>query len=352
MVALPPSSIPQARRLACGRAAIQMLVALGLLAPIGCRVISVPFWRLEETPSDACPVEQVRDVKYCDGALADERHTLDLYLPKGKKGFPVVVLVHGGAWLVGDNRCCGLYTSVGEFLAGQGIAAVLPKYRLSPRVRHPEHARDVARAVAWTKKHIADYGGRPDQLFLAGHSAGGHLVALVAADERYLNAEGLGTDDLRGVVAISGVYRIPPGKMEVTLGGTDASAFHLAAVRTIRREPLFRRPDWLNGPGIPLRLNIFGPAFGDDPEVREQASPITHVRAGMPPILLVSAENDLPTLPEMAKNFQEALAENGCEVKLLRVQNRSHNSILFRAISMSDPVGRAVVEFVRKNCEH
>src|SRR5207249_1271476 len=109
-----------------------------------------------------------RDVAYRDDAQASAvRHRLDLYLPRGKKDFPVVVLAHGGAWMVGDNRCCGLYNSVAEFLAGRGIGAVLPNYRLSPGVKHPEHVRDVARAVAWTKKNIGKYGGDPGRLYLA-----------------------------------------------------------------------------------------------------------------------------------------------------------------------------------------
>ena len=104
-----------------------------------------------ESPTDVCGVERIKDVSYYDGPHADAaRHKLDLYLPKGKADYPVVILVHGGAWIMGDNRCCGLYTSVGEFLASQGIGAVLPNYRLSPGVKHPEHIKDLARAFAWT----------------------------------------------------------------------------------------------------------------------------------------------------------------------------------------------------------
>src|SRR5262245_48410044 len=181
---------------------VRFTLLLALVGP-GCRVTDVPLWRPGEPPADVCPVEVVREVAYGDA----RRHRLDLFLPKGKTDYPVVVLVHGGAWMLGDNRCCGLYSSVGEFLAGQGVGAVLINYRLSPGVKHPEHVRDVARAVAWTREHIAGYGGRPDQLFLLGHSAGGHLVSLLATDEKYLKAEGLDPAHTRGVIAISGVYR-------------------------------------------------------------------------------------------------------------------------------------------------
>src|SRR5262249_56357633 len=96
----------------------------------------------------------------------------------------------------GDNRCCGLYSAVGEFLARQGIGVVLPNYRLSPEVKHPEHVKDIARAFAWTRAHIAQYGGDPDKIFLAGHSAGAHLVALPSTPRPYPPPHALHTPPL------------------------------------------------------------------------------------------------------------------------------------------------------------
>ncbi len=177
----------------------------------------------------------VRDIAYDgDPDAGHRRHRLDLFRPEGKKDCPVVILVHGGAWMIGDNRYCGLYSSVGEFLAGQGIVAVLPDYRLAPGSKHPEHVRDVARAFAWTRDHIADYGGRPDQIVLFGHSAGGHLVSLLTTDEQYLRAEGQRAADIRGVVAVSGVYRIPAERMPFTLGGAGPLAFNLDELIPVR----------------------------------------------------------------------------------------------------------------------
>src|SRR5438067_2497859 len=97
----------------------------------GCQVTSLPLWEPGEPPSaGACEVEQVRNISYVGGVKGDGiRQRLDLFLPRGKKDYPVVVLVHGGAWVMGDNRCCGLYSSVGQFLASQSIGAVLPNYR-------------------------------------------------------------------------------------------------------------------------------------------------------------------------------------------------------------------------------
>jgi acetyl esterase/lipase len=297
-------------------------------------------------------VEQVRGVVYSKGPeVTDFRHRLDLFLPKGRRDYPVVVLVHGGAWMMGDNRCCGLYSSVGELLASQGVGAVLPNYRLSPGARHPEHVADVARAFAWAHEHIADYGGRPDRMFLAGHSAGGHLVALLATDETFLKVEGLSARDVRGVIGVSGVYRIPPGPFTAALGGAGPGAFSLDELTPLRGAGgwgLWRRLGW-RGPA--LSLNVFGPAFGDDPRGREDASPVNHVRPGLPPFLLFTAENDLPALPGMARELRDALLAQGCEAELVEVKERNHNSILFRAVEPQDPVAHAILEFVRRHAD-
>src|SRR5262249_13519287 len=129
------------------------------------------------------------------------------------------------------------------------------------------------------------------------------------------------------------------------LGGASERAFRLDEMVPLRgggRD----RTQRAALPGIPLSVNLFGPAFGDDPYVRAAASPVRHVRPGLPPFLILSAENDLPTLPEMAVEFHAALLRAGCSSQLFRVAERNHNSILFRAICLDDPVGRALVEFI------
>jgi acetyl esterase/lipase len=322
-------------------------LAYSALDGLGRRVTSIPIWGpVQPSPAGALEVEEVRDVAYDgDGKTAPFRHRLDLFLPKGKKAFPVVVLVHGGGWIIGDNRACGLYTTVGQFLASQGIAAVLPNYRLSPSVRHPDHVKDVARAVKWARDNMAKYGAG-EQLFLMGHSAGAHLVALLATDESYLRGEGLKAADIAGVIAISGVYHIPAGAVESALGGSGRRAFHLEQVVPLRGEAI--SPPRLPVPGLPLKLNVYGLAFGDDPAERAKASPLSHVRHGLPPFLILTAENDLPSLHDTADEFQRALQREGCNSRLVEVRKRNHNSILFSAITPEDPAARAILEFLRQ----
>lgn len=327
------------------------MAAFVLITLIGCRHSDLPLWKpTSKAPADAYVVKRLSDIAYYTGSRADDyRHRLDLYLPKGKTDFPVVMLVHGGAWILGDNRCYGLYTSVGEFLASRGIGVVMPNYRLSPAVKHPEHVKDVARAFAWTKHHIAEYGGNPEQLFVAGHSAGGHLIALLATDERYLKDEKLTTGDIRGVIAISGVYHIPEGVVDVYLGGTSPQSLRFDEMCPLRAAGATLDARAPERKGVPFSLNIFAPAFGDDSKTRAEASPITHVRRGLPPFLLINADKDLPLLPGMAREMDESLHKHGVPSRWLTVAQRNHNSIMFKAIEPSDPVARAILEFVAQH---
>src|SRR5207244_9484668 len=119
--------------------------------------------------------------------------------------FTVLVFAPGGAWSLGDKA---RHSYLGCFLVKHGIGSVLVNYRLAPQVSHLAQACDLARAFAWTHKQIGEYGGDRDRMFLCGHSAGGHLASLLATEESFLAAENLGFEQIRGVVAVSGVYKI------------------------------------------------------------------------------------------------------------------------------------------------
>jgi acetyl esterase/lipase len=328
-------------------AACRNRIALGLLAA---SLAAAPA-RADRPAAPPCAVKEVRNVAYYEGEGANPvYHRLDLYLPEGKKDFPVLVLVHGGAWMLGDRSFFGWGEDLGRHFAGRGIGVVMPSYRLSPAVKHPEHVKDVARVVAWTVRHIGCYGGDPAELFLCGHSAGGHLVSLLATDPSYLKAEGLSPAALRGVISVSGVYRIPAIDLDFKLPNLSAGA-----LRPLTN--LFGASD--AGPAPPkmptggtgrlggLPLNLFGIVFGSDPRACAAASPMTYVRPGLPPFLLITAERDLPFLPGMARDFAAALRAARGDVRLRQVKGRGHEDVMFRATTTDDPVARAIESFVR-----
>jgi acetyl esterase/lipase len=123
-------------------------------------------------------VQVTRNVPYSD---AGKRGLLDVYTPAGgvpKGGAPVLLQVHGGAWIIGTKDQQGI--PLMQHLAEKGWVCVAINYRLAPRDPFPAQVIDVKRAIAWIKENIAEYGGDPDYIAITGGSAGGHLVALAA----------------------------------------------------------------------------------------------------------------------------------------------------------------------------
>src|SRR5262249_771154 len=110
-------------------------------------------------------VRVVRDIAYLPDGDSENKHTLDLYLPEGRTAVPVIVSFYGGGLTRGDKKPQAF---VGERFASAGIATAVVNYRLSPAVMHPAHVQDAAASFAWVKRHIAEYGGSADQVFVVG----------------------------------------------------------------------------------------------------------------------------------------------------------------------------------------
>lgn len=130
---------------------------------------------------------------------------LDVYRPVGATTgpVPVVVFLYGGNWKQGRRA---QYRFVGHRLAQQGVLAIVADYRTFPRTTFPGFVEDAAGAVAWVQRHAADHGGDPQRLFVAGHSAGAQIAALIGTDARYLAPHGMRPRDLAGVIGLSGPY--------------------------------------------------------------------------------------------------------------------------------------------------
>jgi len=135
----------------------------------------------------------------------EHRLSLDLYRPAGPTTgpLPVVVFFYGGSWKRGGRAQYGF---VGHQLARQGALVIVADYRTFPRAVFPGFVMDAAGAVAWARQHAADHGGDPQRLFVAGHSAGAQIAALIGTDAGYLAPHGLRPRDLAGVIGLSGPY--------------------------------------------------------------------------------------------------------------------------------------------------
>jgi acetyl esterase/lipase len=184
-------------------------------------------------------------------AYIQERCVLDLYYPKQIEGFPTVIWFHGGG-LTGGNKF------IPEALKGKKMAVAAVNYRLYPQIKAPVYIEDAAAAVAWVLKHIEEYGGDPDLVFVSGHSAGGYLASMVGLDKRWLEKHGVDANGIAGLIPFSG---------------------HTITHFTVRAER-----------GIE----------GTQPVVDDLA-PLYHVRKDAPPLLLITGDREM----EMMGRYEE-----------------------------------------------
>ena len=187
----------------------------------------------------------IADIYYHNGDLDDyakERCVLDLYYPTNVSDFPTIVWFHGGGLKAGNKF-------IPEDFKEQGLAVIAVNYRFSPQVTAPTYIEDAAAAVAWSFQHIAEYGGNPELIFVAGHSAGGYLSSMVGLDSTYLQPYGIHPNQIAGLIPYSG---------------------HAITHFTIRNER-----------GIPPNKPLI-----------DEYAPISFCRADAPPYILITADRE------------------------------------------------------------
>ena len=123
------------------------------------------------------------------------RQRLDVF-PCGTADAPTLVYIHGGYWQMGDKET---YRFIGDALLASNFNFVLVEYTLAPEVRMDDIVSEIYTAIDWVIENIGEYGGDPQQVFICGHSAGGHLTAMAMNDRR-----------VAGGIAISGLFDLEP----------------------------------------------------------------------------------------------------------------------------------------------
>jgi len=278
--------------------------------------------RPSETRIEATPTMMVtKDVRFIERPGADDGLTsLDVYQPTGQSPDdieptprPILIYIHGGGWAIGDKS--RVYEKPDWALRNDWVL-VSVNYRLSPQVMHPEHARDVAAAIAYIHQHAEDFGGDPTKIVIMGHSAGAHLAGIVASEESLLGEHQLGPDDLSGVVLLDGAgYNIPNQmKSKLLLGKTRS---------------------------------MFEEAFGTDPDLWVSASPTLQAMVDeiLPPLLAVH----VPRFRSRVESIELVKVWNKTSSRATRHQapDKNHATLNHSMGKKNDPDTRVVEEFIR-----
>jgi acetyl esterase/lipase len=181
-----------------------MLSALfGLMQHTNSAANGLALWPVNTSLKITHPIKAERNLRY--GPL--DHQQLDVYHNHPEGSAPVVVFIYGGGWHKGRKSH---YHFVADALVRKGYVVVIPDYSKYPETRFPAFVEDVAQSLAWVKQHIGNHGGHPEQLFLAGHSAGAHIGALLISDASYLQQVGLEPTDISGFAGLAGPYNFTP----------------------------------------------------------------------------------------------------------------------------------------------
>ncbi len=149
------------------------------------------------------PIKSIKNIAYGD----KDWQQLNIYPQKNQENVPVVLFIYGGGWSKGSKE---QYHFVADGLTRKGYMVVIADYIKYPEGRFPTFVEDIALATAWVKRNIHSYGGNPNQILLAGHSAGAHTGALLVTDKQYFDAVGISSDEILGFVGLSGPYNFTP----------------------------------------------------------------------------------------------------------------------------------------------
>lgn len=238
---------------------------------------------------------------------------LNIFAPAyNKKLKPVFIFVHGGNWNSGNKN---LYSYFGNRMARKGIVTVIPDYPKSPAAGYQQMAEDIADAVKWAKEHIAAYGGDSNRIFISGHSAGGHLAALISIKQDYFKNLHM-PNPIKGLILIDAA-------------GLDMYGY-------LKEENLPEGDTYLN-------------TFTNDPAIWKQASPIYFLRNNMPPMLIYRGGKTYPSISNSNEKFTDSLKKYNVKFTYQIQPSKKHVPMITQFFNPYNKRYAEMVSFMKGN---
>lgn len=268
-----------------------------------------------------------KDIPYVKGST-DPEQRLDVFAPditnlRLSRPMPVHIFVHGGGWNHGNKDRSS--DKFGQFYASRGYVLVMPNYRLAPENKYPDFVNDLAAMVRWVKDHAAEYGGDPNHIVLSGHSAGAHLVALLATHPEFLKSQGLPLNTFRAVVPV------------------DTASFNLLV------DPYGRNGK--KGFAVKRQLKMRQNAFGSDKSVYADASPTVlaqKARAGSLSPFVLFVTSTRADAKEQTESFMNALNQSGNQAQMTIVQGYSHGDMARAIIDEKSQIAQTILKLLEE----
>jgi len=200
------------------------------------------------------------------------RERLDFYAC-GSAAAPTLLFIHGGYWQMSDKEN---YGCIGEGPLAHGINVAFLEYTLAPAIRMDGIVDEVQRGLAWLRAHLGELDAATDGIVIAGHSAGGHLTAML-----------IGEPGVKGALPISGLFELEP-----------------------------------------IRLSYLNDKVGLDAAEAQRNSPIAHVPMTAAPVIVAVGGSELAELRRQSRDYDAALRARGLSSRLLELPGHDHFSIL------------------------
>lgn len=244
----------------------------------------------------------------------DQALTLNVYSPKRKtiETKNVLVFIHGGNWTSGKKS---MYRFFGKGMAKKGIVAVVIDYHKYPTVTYPAMAMDAAQSLKWVKENISSFGGDTNKIYVSGHSAGGHLAALIATDKTYFDSIKI-NNPIKGCVLID--------------------AFGLDMYSYLKREEKYK-------------YDVYRSIFTKDENQWKKGSPFFYLHEGMPKFIMFVGGRTYPGIVNDSNAFLLELKKYQSDAQLITVPRKRHAGMIFSYINPRKISYGQILEFMKKS---
>jgi acetyl esterase/lipase len=262
------------------------------------------------------------NIPYANDTL--KKHQLDIYLPPVKKlSYPLIVWIHGGAWMSNDKHADMDYmANTIKLFMDKGYALASIDYRHSTTAPFPAQIQDCNQAIEFLYENAAQYSIDDSKIALIGFSAGGHLASLLAlSNNNHIKAfYPRGSTPKFKISLVLDFYG--PSDL-LTLKGNDNK-----------------------DPKNPITL-LLGAVATERPDLAKRASPIYYVDKGDPPFLIVQGEKDQSVNPEQSVSLSDKLKKAGVKNELIIVPGAPHFGVMFDTESIRISIRDFLDEFMK-----
>jgi len=246
-------------------------------------------------------------------AKQQDQQQLNIFAPHRHRQLKeVIIFIHGGNW---NNGKKSLYNFFGSRMARKDVVMVVIDYPLSPKAGYKDMAMAAATSVQWVQAHIADYGGDPNKIYVSGHSAGGHLAALIGLDDHYFKALGMQTNPIKGLILIDAAGLDMYNYLQAGDYGQD---------------------------------DTYLQTFSKDPKAWKDATPLYHIHPGMPPMLLFQGGRTYPSISRSNEKFVAALHKIDVHPAYYIVKGKKHVAMITQFFNVYNPRYKQILGFMKK----